>query len=144
MKLTMIALFSLVTLNLIACPGARVELNDKFILTGSGIQNDLTGEFLDPRDIEIAGKLIEAINNKGKTTHEVMILGSLSDDGNKHDKGGVIFTSYLVKDKGTKKEQTLKLNSNYHGNGLRMRSFRRPVDQVEKDENFKSLGISGC
>jgi len=144
MKLTIVTLISLLSLSIIACPGARIELNDDITLTGTGIYSATMNETASPLNLKSAGILLEMADSNGKITHEVMILGSLSDNGNEHDKGGIIFTSYLVKDIKTGKETTLKLNSNYQGNGKRMRSFQPGVQDAKTSKDFSSLKIAGC
>ncbi len=123
-----------------ACPAGAVTLNDDTVLTADGIydlsdKKTLTiGELKKDQGADIR---LEITDSNGKTTHRVIVLGTFEDQG------GIIQTTYLLKD-AQDKETLMVLKSNYRGNGERSRGFEAPESQAQKDAVFSSLYVAGC
>jgi hypothetical protein len=80
----------------------------------------------------------KAGDKDGKLTHEFALLGTLEDYG------GVITSTYMVKDLATGTSQVLVLHSNYFGNGVSARGISDMKTSTQADPTFEGLRVGGC
>lgn len=127
--LLMAAGFALLSVNsAFACMGGRLDLEEGYTLTSEGI----TGP-----GVEISARSMENLEpsfsfmtkSMGRIAIRIMEINS--------DAGGIIDTYYVISRTGGGSEksiQTIKIESNYRGNGVRARGLQMEpdfdVDQV--------------
>jgi hypothetical protein len=124
-----------------ACPGAAIAINDDTTITADGIIGG-TAKFnvSHLQEMILRGQTASFVftDKRKQSTHRVEYLGSVSDEG------GVVQSSYFVRDLRTGAEKTYMLYSNYQGGGITAKGLETPESTAKKDDRFNSLFTAGC
>lgn len=121
-----------------ACMGSSIQLNDDTKLMGDGIVSGKEHLKIDElKELKYIGINLESFNKSGTKTHDVVVLGYNGDDG------GIISTSFFVKETETGNEKVLFLKTNYIGDGVHSKSMFND-EKLTSDNVFDGLFKSGC
>lgn len=125
-----------------ACPMSRVELNNSSWLGADGLYGSkglmVTIDDLQKYAAAGTGLTFKMKDKDHVVTHFINYLGSISD------KGGVMQSSYLIKEVNSGTEKVVVVKSNYLGNGTYSKDIGGANNGLQPIPEFSTLYNSRC